>query len=91
MHPLLLLPARSALHGNQLAGGLPAGWAAPGAFPSLQQLTLSDNPQLGGALPAAWGSLSGAWPSLLELNASGCGLAGSLPDWSAGLQSLMHL
>ncbi len=51
------LPACSTLHGNNLTGGLPAGWAQPGSFQVLKQLTLSDNPLLGGTLPPDWVSL----------------------------------
>ena len=50
-HPFL---HRSTLHGNDLTGGLPEAWAQPGSFMVLKQLTLSDNPRLGGTLPAAW-------------------------------------
>lgn len=52
------------LHGNNLTGGLPDAWAAPGSFTALEQLTLSDNPHLGGTLPLSWGNQSEALPSL---------------------------
>lgn len=51
---------RSTLHGNNLTGGLPLGWAQPGSFTVLKMLTLSDNPRLGGTLPADWVSVQAA-------------------------------
>lgn len=51
---------RSTLHGNNLTGGLPLGWAQPGSFNVLKMLTLSDNPYLGGTLPADWVSAQAA-------------------------------
>ncbi|KAL4437815.1 hypothetical protein ABPG77_005727 [Micractinium sp. CCAP 211/92] len=79
------------LHGNNLTGGLPDAWAAPGSFTALEQLTLSDNPHLGGTLPLSWGNQSEALPSLQDLNVSNCGLTGPLPAWGPGLQKLRTL
>lgn len=79
------------LHGNNFTGGMPDAWAAPGMFPALKELTLSDNPQLGGTLPPAWGHSAEAWPSLQRLNVSNCGLTGRLPPWGPGPKSLVKL
>lgn len=79
------------LHGNNLTGGLPDEWAAPGSFTALQQLTLSHNPELGGTLPAKWGNHADGLPLLYNLNVSGCGLTGPLPEWGSGLQNLRTL
>ncbi|KAL4419698.1 hypothetical protein ABPG75_006796 [Micractinium tetrahymenae] len=79
------------LHGNNLTGGLPNSWATPGSFTALEQLTLSDNPHLGGTLPLGWGNQPEALPALQDLNVSNAGLRGPLPAWSAGLQELRTL
>jgi hypothetical protein len=58
----------------------------------LKQLTLSNNPRLGGPLPASWGSTGEALMKLENVNASDCGLIGTLPPWgAAGLQKLRIL
>ena len=62
--PVYSLPRSRTLHGNNLTGGLPDAWAAPGSFTALEQLTLSDNPLLGGTLPLSWGNQSEALPAL---------------------------
>lgn len=89
-----LPPPRSTLHGNRLAGTLPDGWAQPGSFQTLRQLTLSDN-DLAGTLPATWGNSTIALQSLQNLNVSYCGLSGTLPPWGGegmpGLRSLTTL
>ncbi|KAI7843216.1 hypothetical protein COHA_003196 [Chlorella ohadii] len=78
------------LHGNQLTGSLPPQWGDPGAFTVLSQLTLNDNP-LKASPPVEWGASPGSLPALRSLNLTNCSLAGSLPAWSAGLQSLESL
>jgi len=48
---------------NALAGpAFPPAWLLPGAMPALEELLLSENPGLGGPLPA---DLS--WPKLHKL------------------------
>ena len=63
-----------------------------GSFTTLKQLTLSDNPFLGGSLPPEWGAADYALPALQDLNISNSGLGGTLPaEWGAGLKSLTYL
>lgn len=63
----------------------------PGSFMVLKQLTLSDNPHLGGTLPLAWGNHSEALPALQDVNVSNCNFSGALPAWGPGLQKLRVL
>jgi hypothetical protein len=53
---------------NNLTGGLPPAWGnwERQSLPMLRMLNVSDNPQLGGGLPANW-SRPGAFPSLKTL------------------------
>lgn len=79
----MLSPPRPAQHGNNLTGGLPDAWAQPGSFQTLEQLTLSANPRLGGTLPASWGNSTVALQALVDLNVSHSALTGTLPPWGA--------
>ena len=60
------------------AGTLPAAWAAPGAFPALEQLLLWGT-NLTGTLPATWGD-SASFPSLQQLYIGNNNLTGTLPE-----------
>jgi hypothetical protein len=89
--PLPLPPAPCRfLHGNQLTGGLPSEWGAPGCFTALQTLTLGANP-LATTLPAAWGT-QGGWLKLENLNISHAEVHGPLPEaWGQGMPSMQTL
>lgn len=54
---------------------MPAGWLQPGAFPSLQNLSIGNNP-LGGSLPnlTAWHGMQ----ALTSLLAPSTGLSGDI-------------
>jgi len=71
--PSLSLPslAYASLNNNQLSGALPQ-WIAP----KLLQLNLANTP-FNGAIPPGWWE---RMPQLQQIDASGCGLIGSIPD-----------
>lgn len=76
--------ALSPLH----AGGIPAGWAAPGSFEALRVASLGGQ-QLGGTLPPEWGS---GLPALELLDVSNAELEGPLPpQWGSGLPALKEM
>lgn len=84
--PLIPTPStarhRRHLSGNRWQGSLPEAWAAPGAFPRLQSLSIS-SAHLNGSLPASWGR-AGAWPALKDLLLDDNNLRGPLPlEWGA--------
>lgn len=89
--PLPPRPPFRYLHGNDLTGSLPAGWAQPASFTVLRYLTVSDNPRMRGSLPLAWGDTLEALSQLGNLNLSNAGLVGPLPAWGTGLQLLETL
>ena len=67
---------------------LSAGWGTDGAFPSLYQLWLYNNPGLHGNLPARWGS-GESLKSLSLLSIENCNISGVLPyQWGSSLQGL---
>jgi hypothetical protein len=73
---------RRRLGGSFISGELPEAWAAPGAFPALQSLSLS-MAHLNGALPRSWGAPA-AFPALKNLLLDRNQLRGSLPlEWGA--------
>lgn len=73
---------RRRLSGNRFRGELPDAWAAPGAFPRLQSLGVSQS-ALNSSLPASWGR-DGAFPALKELMLNENNLRGALPlQWGA--------
>ena len=66
-----------------------AGWNADGALPALQELSLWDNPGLGGALPAS--QLSTAMANLTTLYISNNSFDGTILSAAAWLPRLLSI
>ncbi|CAL8471298.1 g10840 [Coccomyxa elongata] len=64
--------------GNNFTGGLSSTWGAPGVFPNLVTMDLSQNYLLGGILLTQWGT-PGSFPKLETLKLVNTGLTGQLP------------
>ncbi|BDA46682.1 probable MDIS1-interacting receptor like kinase 2 at N-terminal half [Coccomyxa sp. Obi] len=64
--------------GNNFTGGLSSTWGAPGVFPNLVTMDLSQNYLLGGILFTQWGT-PGSFPKLETLKLVNTGLTGQLP------------
>ncbi|KAK9918583.1 hypothetical protein WJX75_005145 [Coccomyxa subellipsoidea] len=63
---------------NNFTGGLSSTWGAPGVFPNLVTMDLSQNYLLGGILLTQWGT-PGSFPKLETLKLINTGLTGQLP------------
>ncbi len=61
-HTLSAGPHRN-ISSNNFTGGLSSTWGAPGVFPNLATMDLSENYLLGGILLMQWG-MPGAFPNL---------------------------
>ena len=61
------------------------------AVPALKRLNLSENYELSGPLPDAWGNASAGLQNLQLFSIRGCNLSGPLPASWAGLPALGYL